>query len=161
MQIVGHLVGVDADQAGLDLVDGPVERVDGDIAQLLREYGLQLGKEMAPEGPAAAHQVFPRARLALVDAGGSAATQRCALEGWVDALLVHGVAQFVQSREQAVAQVVGRKARGDAHVARGEPDGEWMVSFVLPAALQIVAVALHDVQPKGLLQRFGVVPVQK
>ena len=42
-------------------------------------------------------------------AGGGAIAQRCALEGWNDALLVHRMARFVQSREQAVAHVVGRK----------------------------------------------------
>ena len=36
-----------------------------------------------------------------------------------------------------------------------------MVCLVLAAALQIVTVALDDVEPEGLLQRLGIVAVQK
>ena len=81
--------------------------------------------------------------------------ERRAIECCADTLLVHGVPGLVQRREQRVAKVVLVDARGDANVTSGKPTAERMVSEVEPAALEIVAETLRNVQRKVKLGRFG------
>ena len=75
VQVVGDLVGLDADQRRLDQVGGAHERVERDVLQLLGERGLDLGQVALPERARAADHVLPEARLRLVEAerrGGAA-----------------------------------------------------------------------------------------
>ena len=81
--------------------------------------------------------------------------ERRAIECCADTLLVHGVPGLVQRREQRVAKVVLVDARGDANVTSGKPTAERMVSEVEPAALEIVAETLRNVQRKIKLGRLG------
>ena len=59
MEVVGDFVGVGADEAGLDAVDGAVEGIEVDGAELVGEGLLELGVEVVPEGLASAYEVFP------------------------------------------------------------------------------------------------------
>ena len=59
VQIVGHLVGVGADQRPLDLVDGAIERLERHALELAREGSAQLRIEMLPEAAAAPDHVLP------------------------------------------------------------------------------------------------------
>ncbi len=97
--------------------------------------------------------------MAFVYGGRCAVSQRRGLEGGVNALLVHGVAGFVHRAEDAAERVL-EDARGDAHVADGELGTEGMVRQVLAAAVEVVAVAAHDVFAEVQLRgRFKVTPL--
>src|SRR5207247_1771343 len=78
VEAVGDLVGVTANQAGPDGVDSADKGGFVDSAEPLREEGLQLRIEPAPEGGAAADEVLPRAALRLVDRARRAALLRVA-----------------------------------------------------------------------------------
>ena len=92
MQVVGDFICIGANQRTLYFVDGPVEGVQADRAKLAGESFLQLGVEIFPEAAAASNQVFPLARLALVDACLGAACQRSTVQFHPDALFVHCMA---------------------------------------------------------------------
>src|SRR5947207_15161007 len=102
---------------------------------------------MLPEAAAAADQVLPQPRLALVHARRRARVEGCALEGDVDALLVERVTRLVQRGEQRLADVVLAHARGDTHVPGGELGAERVMRLVEPPALEVVAHALDDSEP--------------
>ena len=155
MQVVGHLVGVGADQRGLDLVDGPVKGVERHAAQLPGKGLLQAGVEKGPEAAAAPDEVLPQARLALVHAGGGAAAQGRALQIQAHPLLVHSVARLVHGGKEGVAEEILLDAGGDAHVVDGKAGGEGVGRLVLAAALEIVAKAPDHVQAELPLQRLG------
>ena len=110
---------------------------------------------MLPEAAAARDHVLPEPRLALMHAGRDAVAERRAFERGADALLVHGVASLVQRREQRVAEIVLVDARGDADVASGKPGAERMMRQIEPAAPEVVAHALGDVQAEIELRCFG------
>ena len=59
VEIVGHFVGISADQRALDLVDGAVEHVERHVAELHGKSRLQLWVEVPPETTAAADEVLP------------------------------------------------------------------------------------------------------
>jgi len=61
VEVVGDFVGVGADEAGGDGVDGVVEGVEVDGSELVGEGLLELGVEVVPEGAGAAYEVFPEA----------------------------------------------------------------------------------------------------
>ena len=75
VQVVGDLVGLDADQRRLDEVGGAHELLERDVAELLGERLPDLGEVPLPERARAADHVLPEARLRLVQAerGGVAA----------------------------------------------------------------------------------------
>src|SRR6266404_772872 len=72
---------------------------------------------MLPEGPVSADEVLPEARLGLVDAKRRRLAHRRAEVLRVEALLVQGVAHFVQDAEEPVVETVAVVARGDAAIA--------------------------------------------
>ncbi len=160
VEVVGHLVGVGADERALDLVDRPVELLEGHRAELLGEGCLEQRVVVPPEGARAADQVLPQARLALVDARGGAAGQDGAVVGRVDALLVHGVPRLVQGAEEALGQVVLVEAGGDAHIAAREPDREGVGGLVLAPPAEVVAEVAGDLLAEGLLLSLGEVAAQ-
>ena len=116
MQVVGHLVGVGADERALDAVDRAVERVQRNGLELPEERLLQPRIEVFPEAAAPADEILPQARLALVHAGRCAVGERGALERAIDPQLVERVAALVQGREQRIGDLVLAHARGDADV---------------------------------------------
>ena len=95
VQVVGRLVGLDADERRLHLVDRPVEVVELDVPELRRERLLQLRIEEAPEREAAADEVLPHAALRLVEAHRGHLRERRPLERRVDAGLVEAVPELV------------------------------------------------------------------
>ena len=115
---------------------------------------------MFPEAVAAPHQIFPQARLALVHARRSAASQRRRLQRHVDTLLIQGVARLMQGAEQRFTQIIFLGAGGNAHVAQREFGHERMVRFVLAAPVGVVAIILGNLPTKSQLLIFRVGSVQ-
>ena len=106
VEIVGHLVGVGADQRAFDPVDGAIEGLRRDGAERIGEGVLQHRIKMLPEATTAPDHVFPQPRLALVHACRRPVAQRSAVERGGDALLVERMAGLVDDREQRIADVV-------------------------------------------------------
>jgi hypothetical protein len=103
VQVVGDLVGGRARHRRTDAVDGGEEAIA--IATRERRKGRdRLGPEPAPERGMAAHQVLPQTRLRLVNTVGDLRAAGHAPVRSVQALLVEGVADLVQHREQADLQ---------------------------------------------------------
>ena len=65
-QVVGDLVGLDADQRRLDQIGRAHELIDGDVAELRRERRLELAQVTLPERARATDHVLPEARLRFV-----------------------------------------------------------------------------------------------
>ena len=151
VQVVGDLVGLDADQRRLDEVGRAHERVERDVAQLLGERVLDLGQVALPERARAADHVLPEARLRLVQAerGGGAAER--ALDLARQALLVEAVAGLVQHREEAGEEVVLALARRQAHVAGREAGGERVRRLVEPPGLEVEADRRRQAGADGAL----------
>ncbi len=84
-----------------------------------------------------------------MDAGPGVLADRLPRMGGGQAALVQRMAGFVQRRHQAVAQVVGVVARGDAHVGPGA-DGERVGGTVQPHEVGIEPDATHQ----GLAERL-------
>src|SRR5262249_60780538 len=124
VEIVGDLVGVSADERALDLVDGAIESVERHIAELFGELVLQRRIVVFPEWTAARDHVLPEPRLALMHARRHAMAERRAIERLAHALLVHGMAGFMQPPEQRIADVIVAHAGGDAYVTGREPGAE-------------------------------------
>ena len=143
MQVVGHFVGGDADQGRCHFVDGGIELIQGSVGQS-GEVFLQTGILVFPESAAAADEILPAAGLAFMDAGGSAMGDGQAIELLRHALLIHGVAGFVQGGEDRISQMRVLAAGGDAHVAITEADREGMVRFIQAATGKIIAVGGAD-----------------
>ena len=61
VQIVGHFVGIGADQRALYFVDGAIEGLERYVFELCWEGSLQAGVVVLPEGPRSADLVFPQA----------------------------------------------------------------------------------------------------
>src|SRR5215469_11866016 len=110
---------------------------------------------MLPETVAAPHHVLPQPRLAFMDARRDTLAERRTIERSVNRLLIHGVAGLVQCREQRITKVVFVDAGRDADVTGGKPGAERMTGEVEPAALEIVAETLRNMQGKIELRWFG------
>ena len=150
MQVVGRLVGLDADQRRLDPVDGAVPVLERGARERLRERRLQLRVEVAPERQAAADHVLPHPALRLVQAERGAARERRALELARDAVLVEPVAGLVHRPEQAV-EVVVEVARRQADVGDRDRGRERVDGRVEPPLGRVEAEALDHLQLELLL----------
>ena len=139
MQVVGHLVGLHADQGRLDAVDGEEEVVEGDADQRLVEDAPRQREDMGPERTAPPHGVFPEPRLRLVDAERDRVAHRCAVVLGVEPLVVEAVPGLVEHAEHGVAEVVGLVADGDPAVARPDPGAERVRRGVEPPAVEVEA----------------------
>ena len=149
MQVVGHLVGVDADQRALDLVDGAVERVERHIARVARGKPLAAAGRSTPRSRGCARRRSPTGatgsrgrRPTCRSASGvpsKAGSMPCSYMAWPASCMV---------LKSAVAEQVLVHARGDAHVAERELGRERVVGLVLPAALEVVADAPGHIQPE-------------
>ena len=144
VEIVGHLVGVGADERARDLVDGAVEGVERHVARAgpgKRSAAADRNSSQKPRLRATTIFSHSRDWLSCTPAETPWPSGVPSSAG-VDALLVHGVPGLVQRRKQRVAEVVFAHAGGDAHVARGEFRAERMMREVEPAAREVVAHAL-------------------
>ena len=150
VQVVGRLVGLDADQRRAHLVDRPVERFFVHGAERLREGVPQLGIEAVPEGPPAADEVLPQAALRFVETERHAAGQRRALERRAGSVLVEAVAALVHRGEQT-GEAVRCVPRRDANVLHGEVRRERMRGEVDPPGGRVVPEGLDDRDDERLL----------
>ena len=94
MEVVGNLVGLDADEGAFHRIGGapallPV--VTGEVGKRLR----QVGPPGFPERVAASDAVFPKPGLGFVDPEGGGLTQRSAELHFRKALVVESVAGLV------------------------------------------------------------------
>ena len=170
MQVVGQLVRLDADEIGADRIDRAPELFRRDIGELFGESVAQFTEMQLPEAPRAADAVLPQPRLRFMRAKGRAADgieiddvggKDRAGEFRRDVLFVHAVPGFVPEREEAAGQPVRAETTGDAHVVAREGDLERMHGIVEPAALEVVAEFLGDLQAKGPLRRNRIVTRQE
>ena len=123
VQVVGHLVGLDADERRLHGVDRAVEPIQVHVGQS-RETRLKLRVEVLPERPPAADQVLPEPRLGLADAERGAGAQRAGGQFRRDAQPVQAVAALVDGPEHARAQQIGVEARGEPAVGGTQRGGK-------------------------------------
>ena len=139
MHVVRDLVRLDADQRWVCPVDGAVEPFLVDSLQWLRKDRPKTRIEVTPEWLAAADQVLPQPRLALVNAHRRAAPQRGPLELGRTALLVQGVPGLVHRGQQRLRDKVRVEARRDPHVIAGEGGAERVRGRVLAPVGEVVA----------------------
>ena len=161
MQAVGQLVGLGADEAGLGLVDRPVELLGAHAAQLLREELLHRGVDGLDEAPGAAHQIFIEAGLALVHAHGDAACQAGILQVVPDAQLIQGMAALVQDRVHGGRHIAGVVVRGNADVLVVEFQRERMLRLAQAAVAPVQPHDLHQIIRKGFLLVHRIIVVQE
>ena len=105
MQVVGRLVGLDADEAALDVVEGEEPVVQRDVVERAGEHLLGAREEVLPERPAAADLVLPQPRLRLVDAERTGGAERRAEVFGGEALFVDAVARFVEDAEKSLVEL--------------------------------------------------------
>ena len=137
VQVIGDLVGLDADQRRLDQVGGAHELIERDVVQLHGERLPDLVQMPLPERPRAADHVLPEARLRLVEAERRDVAAERALDGARQALLVETVAGLVQDGEEAGEEVVLALARRQADVAGREACGERVRRLVQAPGLEV------------------------
>ena len=151
VEVVGRLVGVDADQAALDGVDAAIEvvhrRARGQAGQVRGQPRQRPGAERA----AAADEVLPQAALGLVHAERDRAAERAARQPVRDAGLVEPVPELVQRAEVRAREVVQVVARGDADVAGRDPLRERVRRDVQAPAVRVEADALEHVHHRAAL----------
>ena len=139
VEVVGHLVGLDPHQRGLDAVDGPMEVVQAEAGQLLGEGGHQAGIVVDPEGSTSADQVLPEPRLALVDPHRAAPLQGAVQEALGAALLVQRVPGLVQGSEDRATQKVLVEGVGNPHIPGRHRDAEGVLGLVDPTPVEVIA----------------------
>src|SRR5436190_18977605 len=91
VQIVGHLVGVSANDGARYFVDCPMEHGNRNAPELLRKYPLQRRIKMLPEIAAPPDHVLPEPRLAFMDTRRGTFFQRRAIERGSYTLLIHSM----------------------------------------------------------------------
>src|SRR5260370_11472059 len=94
VQIVGHLIRLDADEGRRNTVHGSGDLFRRKPGQL-GEMAAHGGMPMLPKGEASADVIFPEARLRFVDAERGGAAQRRAVMVRGQALFVKAVASLV------------------------------------------------------------------
>ena len=115
MEVIGDLVGIPADQRALHLVDRAVKGLEPYLPELIREGIPQNRVKMLPERAAAADQIFPQPRLALVYARRGSRSKRRALKRSGDTLLVKRMTGLVRDRPRTLERrfkAFGRGNRG-------------------------------------------------
>ena len=125
MQVVGHFIGLDADEAGRDAVDGAGDLPGSESAQG-REVVARAGVPVFPEAEAAPDVVLPQARLGFVNAQRDGGTERRAVVLGAQSLIVESVAGFVQHAVERLGEAAFIIARGQAAVAGAEAAAEGM-----------------------------------
>ena len=141
VQVVGHLVGLDANQRALDLVDRAVERDPANLAELLGEVRLQPRVEELQK-PRLRPTMFSHRRdwLSCTPADVPLASGVPSKSGLMPCSYMAWPASWMVLNSAGPEQVFG-DARGDAHVAERELGHERVVGLVLAAALEVVAEA--------------------
>ena len=139
MQVVGRLVGLDADERRPDVVDGEDEVVERHVAEGVKEHLASARKEVLPEGPAAADLVLPQAATAIRECRASRGRPGRAEVLARQTLLVDAVARLVQDAEERLVEVMGVVARGDPAIARAGAAAERVRGHVEPAGVEVEA----------------------
>src|SRR5262249_787423 len=139
VQVVSHLVGVDADIGRPHSVTGAPECLCIHILERFRESPSQPRVEPLVEGAAPTHHILPEARLGLVHPRRGSPRQGRPVEGPGHALLVHRVPGFVDRRKEAGVAKCRSDARGKTDVTGSERYAEGMHREVLPATFQVVS----------------------
>ena len=148
VEVVGYLVGFDADEGGLDAVDGLIEGFDANPFQLSGKDLLETGQPEGPEAATAADDVLPHPGLRFVHAQRGAVAQDGAVVGAIIALVVHAVTRFVNGGKEGHFELFGGQAGGEAHVGWGERGREGVRRKVLASVPKVKAEALDDLDAK-------------
>ena len=142
VQRVGHLVGVDADEAALDAGVEALEvrrREGGVVAERL----LELARQKAHERRRTAGLHLDEQRLALVDGHAALVAHRLAAPAQRQPGLVEGVTGLVQHAHQGRDELVLAVAGGDADVVGGAA-AERVRALVEPAGVEVEAQPGHQ-----------------
>ena len=148
---VGDLVGVHADEGGLDLVERPVEVLEADAVDGRRESarsGLELPFQKGRPRPTMFSQKRDWDSWTAIEA---ASPRASAGPFGGQAELVEGVAGLVDGGEDGGGEIVLEVAGGDAHVARPDGRGEGMGRPVQPARVRVERQQAHDAAGEGFL----------
>ena len=154
MEIIRNLVGIDSDQGAVDLIDSAIEGFKPHAPKTVWKRTLQFRIKMLPEPPAATDHVFPKARLALVDAGRRTPSERRAFEGRIDPLFVNCVSRLMQRCKERTYNIALIDAGCDPNVAPGKLRAERMMRPIKATALEVVAYLGDDAQPEIELHFF-------
>jgi hypothetical protein len=154
VQIVGHLVGLDADEGGETRLTAAVICAG--------ENFLQAGKMLArhrmpvlPKGRAASDVVLPQARLRFVNGqrDGRAVGRAEILHG--QPLLVHAVAGFVQNAVERLDEIRFVVAGGQPAIARAERGAKRVGGGVNAARLKSNPMASATLRLKACCAATG------
>src|SRR5262249_8608213 len=96
MKVIGHFVGIGADQRSFHFVDSAIESLKGHLPELVWKGALQQRIKVLPEATTTTYDIFPKPRLALMHADRRSASQRGAVERGIDALLVERMPGLMQ-----------------------------------------------------------------
>ena len=132
VEVVGDFIGLDADERALDGI-GCAPAVLPVVAGQVGESPDEVWPPGFPEGVAAAHPVFPKTGLGLVDAKRGSLAERGAELLLGQALVIQAVPGLVKNaveRDHEIRLVV---AGGHAGVVGAEPGAEGMGAGVQPA----------------------------
>ena len=142
MERIGHLVGIDPDEAALDPV-GQLQQVVGLPGRTLAAEGVaRQRRQEAEERRPAADLHLDQEGLALVDRHAAVLADRLQPPVGRQAALVHGVAGLVQYAHQSLGKVVFLVARGDAHIVR-HTAAEGMQAGIHAAMVEVEANRRH------------------
>ena len=143
MRRVGHLVGVDADEATADADLSPVERLDIPhrpvTAKGLTDDRCGIGQKST----ASAHLHFEQQRLALVHRHAAGAADRLQPPFDRETPLIKSVAGLVQHTHQRARKIILVVARRNPHVFGGTATKR-VSADVEPAVLEIEADPFHQ-----------------
>ena len=118
MEVVGHLVGLDADQRRTNGEQRSLDRFGGGLRQRGREHRPRQGQAPFPERKRATDEILPKTRLRFMDAEGGRFAPRQAERLLPQPLLVEAMAGLVEHSEQRGRQVRLVPAGGDPAVMR-------------------------------------------
>src|SRR5262249_17221454 len=137
VHVVGRLVGLDADEGALDVVDGEEPVVERNVIDRAGEHLLEPGEEVLPERPGASDLVLPKARLRFVDAERDGTTHRRTKVLVIEALVVDAVTSLVQDAEKALVELTRMVARREPAVAWPDAAAKRVNGDVEPSGSEI------------------------
>ena len=115
MQRIGHLVGLDADQARLDLMDQGQKCLKAEIRTEMR---IEFRQGENPEGGRARQLHLDEKALALMQGHAARPSRWQMRQGFREVLLIKPVTCLVQGSHQRTQELPVAIARGQPHIAR-------------------------------------------
>src|SRR5712671_7152071 len=140
---VGHLIGVNPDQAAPDPDLAVIELLSFPSWPIAAERLAQDRRCIDQERTAAAHLHFEQQRLALVNGHAAGAADRLQAPRSGEAALVEGMTGLVQNSHQGARKIALVIARRDPYIV-GRAAAKRMGADIEPAMSEIEANPLHE-----------------